>query len=233
MNDRETRRYDMFGRVETFGTDNTGDFAAGGEAQKRFANVAQIHKDLAIEKAKQLGGGNTALEVLFDSLRLDLQNIGRTARAIAQDEPGFADNFRPPESPSHESILTTADAYLLQFQPGDNDTATQKAAKVALVAKFVAHELPADFVTHLADDRQAIGNEQNANESDDSEGVESTAAIGRLIKAGMKEVNYLDAIIHNKYARNADKLRAWQSASHIERAPQRKKPEPPTTPPKP
>ena len=23
MNDRETRRYDMFGRVQTFGTDNT------------------------------------------------------------------------------------------------------------------------------------------------------------------------------------------------------------------
>ena len=74
-------------------------------------------------------------------------------------------------------------------------------------------------------------------ESDDGEGVESTAAIGRLIKAGMKEVNYLDAIVRNKYARNADKLRAWDSASHIERAPVREK-KPPTsatgtTPPKP
>ena len=39
----------------------------------------------------------------------------------------------------------------------------------------------------------------------------------------MKEVNYLDAIMHNKYARNADKLRAWQSASHIERASKREK----------
>lgn len=38
MNDRETRRYDMFGRVQTFGTDNTAD----GEAKKRFANVGQI-----------------------------------------------------------------------------------------------------------------------------------------------------------------------------------------------
>ena len=34
MNDRETRRYDMFGRVKTFGTDNTADFAAGGEGKK-------------------------------------------------------------------------------------------------------------------------------------------------------------------------------------------------------
>jgi len=34
--------------------------------------------------------------------------------------------------------------------------------------------------------------------------------------------------MRNKYTRNADKLRAWDSASHIERAPQReKKPTPP------
>ena len=30
MNDRETRRYDMFGRVQTFDTDDQADFAAGG-----------------------------------------------------------------------------------------------------------------------------------------------------------------------------------------------------------
>ena len=42
-------------------------------------------------------------------------------------------------------------------------------------------------------------------------------------KAGMGEVTQLDAIMHNKYARNPDKLRAWESASHIERAPKREK----------
>ena len=48
--------------------------------------------------------------------------------------------------------------------------------------------------------------------------------------AGMKEVTYLDAIMHNKYNRVPDKLREWLSASHIERAPQREKkpaPKPP------
>jgi hypothetical protein len=91
------------------------------------------------------------------------------------------------------------------------------------VAKFVAHELPADFVADLADDRQAIDSAKDSVESEDSEGIQSTAAVGRLIKAGMKEVTYLDAIVQNKYARNPDKLRAWESASHIERAPQREK----------
>ena len=231
MNDRETRRYDMFGRVQTFGTGNQADFAAGGEAQKRFANIGKVIKDLDAAKAAQQGGGTTAKEVLLDALRLDLQNISRTARAIAQDEPGFADNFRPPDSPSQTALLTTADAFLAQFQDAADDTPAQKAAKAALVVKFVAHELPADFVTDLADDRKAIDAAKDSVESDDSEGVQSTAAVGRLIKAGMKEVTYLDAIVQNKYARNPDKLRAWESASHIERAPQReKKPAPGTAP---
>lgn len=39
----------------------------------------------------------------------------------------------------------------------------------------------------------------------------------------MKEVIYLNAIMHNKYARTPEILRAWESASHIERAPQREK----------
>ena len=40
--------------------------------------------------------------------------------------------------------------------------------------------------------------------------------------------------MRNKYARNADKLNAWDNASHIERAPQReKKADGGTTPPKP
>ena len=169
---------------------------------------------------------DTAREVLLDALRLDIQNIARTARtarAIAQDEPGFADNFRTPDSASQADLITTADACILRLADQPADTAAQKTAKTALRAKFIAHELPADFAQNLVDDRAAIDRSDDEGEGDDQEGVASTAAVGRLIRAGMKEVNYLDAIMHNKYARNADKFRAWQSASHIERAPKREK----------
>jgi len=60
-------------------------------------------------------------------------------------------------------------------------------------------------------------------EDDREKSVGSTTAIDQLIAAGMKEMNYLNAIMPVKYARNAEKLRAWMSASHIERAPQREK----------
>jgi hypothetical protein len=84
-----------------------------------------------------------------------------------------------------------------------------------------------ELVKNLEQDRKAIDAAKVAEDLQDTEGVASTAAIGRLIKAGMKEVTTLDAIMHNKYTRTPDKLRAWKSASHIERVPQHeKKPEP-------
>jgi hypothetical protein len=222
MNNRETARYDMFGRVGTFGKANTADFAPESKAVTHFANIAQIIQLLGKAKAAQQGGGVTAKSVLLDALRLDIQNILRTARSIAQDEPGFADDFPAPKSPGEGALLTTTDAYLIEL------------AKADVAAKFIAHELPADVVQDLIDDRAAIDEAKDEVESDDSEGVASTAAVGRLIKAGMKEVNYLNAIMHNKYSRDGDKLRAWKSASHIERATQReKKPASAATPAKP
>lgn len=116
------------------------------------------------------------------------------------------------ETAGQAVLLTTADAYLVQF------------AKAGVTAKFIANEQPATFVQ----DRAAIDSAKDEVESEDLGGVQSTAAVGRLIKAGMKEVNYLDAIMHNKYGRDGDKLLAWKSASHIERARREKPPVPPT-----
>ena len=211
MNDRETRRYDMFGRVHTFGQDHTADFAPGSKAAGHFATLAQTITDLDTAKAGQDGGTATAKAVLFDALRLDLQNIARTARAIAETQPGFADKYRLPDNPSQTALLTTADAVV------------QELAQPGIPAKFLAYEMPADFVQDLKDDLAAIRSADDDMESDDQSGVASTAAVGRLIRAGMAEVTQLDAIMRNKYARTPDKLRAWQSASHIERAPQREK----------
>jgi hypothetical protein len=207
MNDREFRRYAMFGRVETFGKTNAADFAAASEALARFANITQIIQGLDVAKANQQGGGITAKAVMLDSLRLDLTNIIRTARAIAQDEPGFADNFRPPDGTRQAALLTAADAMLADLQ------------KSGVAAKFIAHELPADFVQQLTDDRQAIAAAQDAQENTATNGVASTATIDRLIRDGIKHVTYLDAIMFNKYTRVPEKLRAWHSASTTERAP--------------
>ncbi|HEX8310468.1 MAG TPA: hypothetical protein VF614_04055 [Chthoniobacteraceae bacterium] len=110
--------------------------------------------------------------------RLDIRNISRTARAIAHDEPGFADNFLALENRGQATLLTTevaegnsgdwlggraADAYLVQL------------AKPGVAAKFIANELPADFVQDLTDDRSATDAAKDEIESGDIGGVQSTA----------------------------------------------------------
>jgi hypothetical protein len=75
-----------------------------------------------------------------------IQNITRTASSIDQNEPGFADKFHPPKAYNPTALLTTTDAFLLQL--------AEQPAKTTLVAKFVAHEMDASFVTHLQADRQ-------------------------------------------------------------------------------
>jgi len=108
-----------------------------------------------------------------------------------------------------------------------------KTAKAAMGAKLFAQELSVDFAQHLVDDRDAIDDAADDVKGDRQEGVKGTSAIGRMIRKRMKSVNYLDAIIHNKYSRNPAKLGgAWLCARHNERARQReKKPQTPPTPP--
>jgi hypothetical protein len=222
MNDRTKRRYDKFGREITFFNGNKSDFATDGEAAKRAANLQRIVKDMDDAKAGQGGGTAAPKEVLLDALRLDLGTIRGIATAIDQDEPGFAERF-PAAGNSETSLTTTGDIYLSRLQPGDDDTDADKAAKAALAARFIAHELQATFVDDLQEDLDAIEEANQQLDSGDQGGVENTAALGRLAKDGMKESNYLDAIMRAKYARNPDKLRGWESASHLERAPQRAK----------
>ena len=212
MNNREARRFDMFNRVQTFGREHAADFAPAGEAAKQFTALGPIIEGMESARADQLGGGTTAKAVLLDALRLDLKNIARTGRALAEDDPGLADRFRAPANSSLPALTTAATAYLKEL------------ADPALVARFVAHELPADFVTDLQADLDALDNAQDDQETVRETGVSGTASIDRLVAEGMKAVTCLDAIMHNKYARVPEKLRAWQSASHIERAPQRAKP---------
>ncbi len=199
----------MFGRVDSFGREQKIDFAPKSKAVDHFAEITRIIQNLDTAKARQGSGGATAKSVLLDAIRLDLQNIARTARAIDQAEPGFAESFRLPDGQGQTALLTTADAYLAELQQS------------TVAKKFIAYELPAEFVTDLTSDLQDVRAAQDDQETSSLTGVESTAVIGRLIRDGMKEITYLDAIMHNKYARTPETLRAWESASHIDRAPQR------------
>jgi hypothetical protein len=211
MNDREYRRYDMFTRVQTFGKERNADFPAGSKAAGHFAALSQVITDLEAAKASQGRGRATAKAVLLDALRLDLQDIARTARAIDAEKPGFAHPYRLADSNSQAGLLTAADAILIEL------------AKPGVAKLFLAYDLPRNFVADLKADVEAIRLADAVKDSDDQEGVASIVAVGKLIKSGMAAVTQLNAIVRNKFKRNAIVLRAWANASHIERSPQREK----------
>lgn len=55
-------------------------------------------------------------------------------------------------------------------------------------------------------------------EGDDDAGGISTAAIDRLMRAGMKGVTYFDTSMHNNPAGNPEQLWAWFYASTVQRS---------------
>ncbi len=233
MNDQNTRRYDRAKRAQTFGKENTADFASGSQAATQFAALdAGIQKVDDAKAGQAAGTGNAAKVSLLDALAIDLRNVRRTAMAIAQDEPGFADAF-PAAEHNDISTLTTADTYLGQFEIKPNDDHGAQIAKTRLVDRFVSHELPATFVTDLRTDRDAVEGATETVEGKRQNIIEDTGAIETGLRAIGKAIRYLDAIMHNKYNRNPEKLRAWKSAAHLERAPQRKRKDEPPAPPKP
>lgn len=228
MNDRDQRRYDRLPRVQTFGRENSGDFAAGSKANILFGRIDQHIKALDDAKAGQTPA-RVSKSTLLDALLLDFKNIARTARAIALTENSFAAPYRIPDNPSESAITTHADALLKILEDNNapvaegGDTPAQKTAKAALRARFIAYELPVDFVEDLRTDREAIREANKHNQGETQGGVENTQAIGQILGLAAKDAQELDTIMRNKYARNAAKLAAWESASHVERAPQREK----------
>ena len=222
MNDRDQRRYDRLTRVQTFGRENAADFAAGSKARGHFTIIDGLLVRLDQAKAGQVPA-RVSKQTLLDALSLDFQNIARTARAIELNENGFAAPYRIPDSPAEHLLLTHADALLQLLEEQPADTAATKTAKAALRARFITYELPADFVADLRAARQAVSEANQLNQGRTQDGVENTELIGQLLGQAANEVIELDAIVNNKYMRQPEKLRAWQSASRVERAPQREK----------
>ena len=209
----------MFGRVLTFWKTNIADIPAGSKGATYYASLGSDQQQLVAAGATQKGGRVTAQNALFLTLDSDLQNIARTASAIAQDVPGFDDLFAPPAHYNPGEVLATAQKYLVQLAPAAGDDTATTTAKAARVAQFTAHALPATFVTDLQAQVAAIGSAKDTHEKGREKGVASTTAVAQLTRDGRKQVNYLDAIAQNLYKGNAEQLRAWASASHVERDP--------------
>ncbi len=235
MDDTNIRRFNRATRVKNFGETYAADFAPGSKATSLFLEIHPVVAKLTEATVGQLRTPVGKSE-LIAALSLDFKDIARTSRAIKLDEPAFPDDdYRHPATTSETPVTTHADSLLKLLENNTKpvaeggDSPAQLIAKASLRAKFIAYELPADFVQDLRADRTALDACNSGKHSDNLEGVESTSAIDTLLGDAQAIITRLDAAIQNKYSRDPDKLAAWKSASRTERA--AKKAEAAVTPP--
>lgn len=230
MNDRVTRYYNRFNAVITYVKARLASFVSPSAVPGYYAKLQQVVADMEEAGAGKVPGDAGTVGAI-EALRTDIGNIHRTAVAIdPENSRDIAPQF-PLPSNTATSVINTADAYIKALTPQPTDSPAQQTAKASLVDELAAHELDPDFVAHLKSDRAALPTARETQTTLKQQQVQDTKALETLIQTGIGLTNKLDACMRNKYTRDADNLRAWISASHLERAPQRDKSKPGPVPP--
>jgi hypothetical protein len=219
MNNNQTRRLAMLGRVINFRTSHAGDFIDGTTAAELLNTVAAAEEDATNAGTTQSSAdgesraGTATKAELYDSLLEDLRAISATAKPMSKSIPGLDEKFRVPRSISQANIITAARAFLKDATP--------------LAAEFIKYELPADFVTDLENDIKAYDLAADDQGTGLGKRVGATRTLSEAISDGCEAVRDLDPLMKNKYKSDAATLAEWFTASHVERAARKAKTEVP------
>jgi hypothetical protein len=223
MDDNSRVRWEAFGRISEFGTDNAADFASGTPGHAQFQILASIVASTDTSAAEQLGAvGIVAQRVnakanAREDLRARMNSIHIAAQSMAYTFPGIDGEFRLPRNRTDADLLAGARAFY-------TNSAAQEAA-------FINYGLSDDFRDQLSDAADNFEAAMTNYDAAVSDRVEAGAELHDWITQGMRARRILDGIVKLKYANSVGKLAAWATARHIEKPP-KKKPKP-TTPPTP
>jgi hypothetical protein len=213
MNVHEIRRYQMLTRVREFGMKYSELFATLTLARQMFAAVDATVSAVDCQAKEEASGRRDAREhtvakmVARAALVDQLAAVRRTAHAFALDGENVRGRFTLPRSPRHLELVAAARAFIADATP--------------LEAEFVAHEMPATFLSDLS---AAIDDFESAmRDRHTATGAHITARVGieASIAAGFLAVRRLDAIVSNQLRGNSALLAAWKAARRVARSPQR------------
>lgn len=214
MNDQDRRRFDAFVRIVQFGAESAADFPAGSVGKTQFdemAAVVDLLDELAANKTVSVGAARFAFVgkgSARENLRAEMSDIVETARTMVYQFPGIDAKFRMPRNRNDQQMLAAARAFKIEAAP--------------LNADFIAYGLPATFLDELQDGIDGFEASLAPTGAAIDAQVAATAEIGAAIRRGMIARRILDGVVKNKYRNNVGKLAAWLTASHIEKAPQKK-----------
>ena len=209
MNSLNTRRLEMLVRVRDFGAAHRDLFPASTQGGKMFAAVGSAVAALSEQAASQVSGfgtargGSSSKAVARAALRERLDAIRRTARALALDDPGLDDKFRIPHSHSDQALLSAGRAFADDARP--------------LVKAFIAHDMPATFLTGLDAELQEFEQAIHAHSVGKDRHIAARAGIDTAMEAGLTAVQRLEAIVANRLTADPVTRAVWDSVRHVER----------------
>ena len=213
MEDRHHRRREMFLRLKAFANNHPENPAT--VWPEIITELDSVNSNLAEQVAAEESGhsvtrtGTASRDDAREDLRDLCDAIVRTVRAVDETKPGVADGYRGPSQLSDRALLDLA--------IGITKIAPQHKAD------FLSHGMPPDFL----EDLQARIAKLQATMIDQSEGKAGVKSAGVEIEdtmdQGMSVRRRMDAVVRNVYRDNAAVLAEWETASHIERAPRKKK----------
>lgn len=217
MNAYERSRFNTFVTVNQFGIENAADFPSGSVGNAQFGEIALVIpliQDFAADQTggtREAGAGYLSRDTARENLRQAVSDISRTARSMKYAYPGVSPIFKMPENRTDAGLIAAAKAFADAMPPYKD--------------AFIAYGLPAAFLADLIDATNDFEQALSAPAAGMSEQVAATAELGATIRRGMQALRVLEGVVRNKYRDNVGKLAAWETASHIERAPKS-----PTTP---
>lgn len=218
MTDDDTRCYEMFQRAHKFGNDEAANFASNAFVVGLYGDLAQVIGDVQTHAGAQVSGRMTARQhtqgktAAREELLRALAAIARTARSMSQSVPGVEQMFCFNRFLKDQDLLTAA--------------RTIAANALPLKDEFVKRGLKPSFIDDLESVAGALEQSLALRTKQTHTHINATATISDLIGRGMNIVHELDSIMRNIFRGDAGKLAAWASASHVERAPHRRKPAP-------
>ena len=216
MNTIEIRLYEMLLRVREFGAAHADRFSPTTLGGKMFAALATIVDNLHTHIAMQASGRGAEREKFTEraaargALQKTLLLIKRTARAIAQEIPGYDSKFRVPRKRNDERLIAAARGFAQDVEP--------------MADRFIAHGHPATFVADLSAQIDAFARTIVDGSVARGTHVAAAAGIRKGLDEGVAVVQRLDAIVPLAIGDDVELLAMWNGARRVTR------PSPPVEP---
>jgi hypothetical protein len=205
MTKRQTRKYEMLVRVQTFGVAHQKAFAEGSEVAKAFATVTDIVTQITAFEMAKLTAKRESMKARVAAkvaLAARIGSIARSARVIAKAIPGADAKFPLPTRRTDVAVLTSGRLFL------------QEAT--LMKDTFISCGLAPTFVEDLQQSIEMLQQEIAGRSAGKTGAAVSQKGIREALKKGLDTVLSLDVLVRNVLGSDANAITAWKRGRHIE-----------------